>query len=502
MRGGKGLQTACGIGLLALGAFLVFWPARRYAERRYTVEAGGCSLDLDVVRLKKPATPDSGSIVLLHGLAANRIIMGYLARSFAERGLTVFVPDMPGHGRAPGPFSAERAESCSAALVRGLAARGMIQPERTVLAGHSMGGAIALRIAGKFRPAGVIAISPAPMKAAHGVTPENLLFQGVPPVPDNTLILAGQFEPRGLVANAEDLAAGSTDGRVQFEGFPGNTHVSVLFSPAVARASQEWAASVLHLSGTAPLASRAPLVATALGVMGILLLAGPFVREAVQGVAEGEQMPKRLPSRWRVLAEFAAVSGAVVVVLRWWQPLGLVHLYEGAYLASFFFLSGLALLAVHGKLAREQFLTKPGPLAGAAFAGVVLHLLVTGWVELSASAAWMTVARWLRFPVFFMATFAFLYALEILLGPAGIGKRLAFAYLVLAVVWSILMAGVFHFHSGQILLVLLAPYFALFFALSQLGVQLVRKRTGSAAAAAVFGAILLAGFCLVLFPVS
>jgi hypothetical protein len=56
--------------------------------------------------------------------------------------------------------------------------------------------------------------------------------------------------------------------------------------------------------------------------------------------------------------------------------------------------------------------------------------------------------------------------------------------------------------SGEILLVLLSPYFFLLFLLSGLGIQLVRKLTGSPTAAAIFGAILLAGFCLALFPVS
>jgi len=50
--------------------------------------------------------------------------------------------------------------------------------------------------------------------------------------------------------------------------------------------------------------------------------------------------------------------------------------------------------------------------------------------------------------------------------------------------------------------VLLMPYFALFFLFTRPGARLVRQRTASATAAAVFGAILLAGFCLVLFPLS
>jgi ABC-type multidrug transport system permease subunit len=71
-----------------------------------------------------------------------------------------------------------------------------------------------------------------------------------------------------------------------------------------------------------------------------------------------------------------------------------------------------------------------------------------------------------------------------------VGARLALAFDVL------------YLKSGEILLVLLLAYFALQFLLVGLGTQLVRRQTGSATAAAVFGAILLAGFCLVLFPLS
>ena len=172
------IQALGGIVCLVAGALLALYPARRYEEHRYIVDAAACRMDLLMVsRADLLARPDTGSVVLLHGISANKIIMQYLARSLAELGLRVYVPDLPGHGRSPGPFSPEQAESCSASLLRGLAARGMIVPNRTIIAGHSMGGAIALRIAEKFRPAGIIAISPAPMIPAHGVIHENLCFR-------------------------------------------------------------------------------------------------------------------------------------------------------------------------------------------------------------------------------------------------------------------------------------------------------------------------------------
>jgi hypothetical protein len=57
-------------------------------------------------------------------------------------------------------------------------------------------------------------------------------------------------------------------------------------------------------------------------------------------------------------------------------------------------------------------------------------------------------------------------------------------------------------HNGEILLVLLAPYLAIFCLLQRTGMDVVRKGTGSPLAAALFGAILLAGFSVVVFPIA
>jgi hypothetical protein len=65
-----------------------------------------------------------------------------------------------------------------------------------------------------------------------------------------------------------------------------------------------------------------------------------------------------------------------------------------------------------------------------------------------------------------------------------------------------LVFGIFVLHSGALLVILLAVYLALFSLFQRLGMDVVRHQTGSAIAAAVFGAILLAGFCLVIFPVT
>lgn len=502
------LQAGIGILVLLLSLPLTFYASRRYTQKRYVVDAASCRMN--VVALQRADEPDlqisgpaeAGSVVLFHGISANGLIMQYLARSFAEMGLRVFIPDLPGHGHSPGPFSPETAESCSASLLRGLAARGMIEPSRTIIAGHSMGGAIALRIAEKFHPAGVIAISPAPMEP-RGIETQNLLFHGAPKLVPNTRIIVGQYEPAGLIAAAR-LAASAHDPTVMFSIVPHNTHVSVLFSPAVASESQAWAARVLKLPEVSRLPSRGNLLAAVLGILGIVLVGGPFLRDVLGKQPHTDSATKAAAPWWLGLIEIIVISLLTVFILRYFIPLRFIHLFEGDYLASFFLIAGLLVCAIHFRESRTQLAVSRGLLFGAIIAALLLHVLVTSWFELTASSAWLTLERWERVPIFFVAAFCFLYALELLAGPISERPRIRYIFwlLLAALAWHSLALAVFHLKSGEILLVLLSPYFALQFVLAGLGIQLVRRLSGSATAAAVFGAILLAGFCLVLFPVT
>jgi hypothetical protein len=260
---------------------------------------------------------------------------------------------------------------------------------------------------------------------------------------------------------------------------------------------------VLNVSNPAILPSLLYLCGGVLGFLGILLLSGPFLRELATVAPEEAAADPQVLGTMRFLAELVLVSVAVLFILRHFIPLRVLGLFEGDYLASFFLLAGIILFLLHPKLALRKLAVKPGVLLGAAVGALILHLLVTGWFDLTMTSAWLTLQRWERFPLFFVAAFFFLYALELLLGPVvAPGKRLAIDYLAILLAWLVLVLGTFVLHSGQILVVLLMPYFVLFFLFMRLGARLVRQRTASATAAAVFGAILLTGFCLVLFPLS
>src|SRR6059058_5201303 len=255
MKSGKAIRGIAGVLLCAGGLWLAL--PTPYKEQTYIFNADGCRLETTMV--EKPGATVQGSVVLFHGISANKKIMSYLARGFAEQGMRIFVPDLPGHGRTPGPFSPARAEQCGEALLRELLSPGVIDANRTILAGHSMGGAIAERVASRVPVAGLVAISPAPMRAAHGVTPEKLLFTDPPELPPNSLVIVGSRELQSMRGNAADLVALRNDATSKFLEIPGASHVSILFSGAAMRASQNWAAQVLRLAPTEVLPSHRSL---------------------------------------------------------------------------------------------------------------------------------------------------------------------------------------------------------------------------------------------------
>lgn len=539
-RGNKFALRATIALVLIVAGVLISLP-RPYHEKTYLIEAGGCRLETTVFEAapRTSGQPAPGSangtsaatLILFHGLAANRKIMNYLAQGFALEGLRVFVPDLPGHGRTAGPFSAERAEQCGENLVRELRSRGLAPPESTILAGHSMGGAMAMRIAARVPVAGVIAFSPAPMQAKHGATAETLLFPDAPALPANSLIMNGTLEPEELRGNARELLQPGRDVNSRYELRPGVTHGGIILSAAALQLAQSWVATALQngsrgvsahggnedtsiAAGSLP--SRLPLLGFSLGFVGLLLIAAPFLREIATMSARGTNEIQGETQRaggnsgvvpWRGVLEIVVVGMLAAEVLRYWTPLRLVRLFEGDYLAGYLLLVGLVLCGLHWKAFINVIEFRTWAALGALLGGVILVLLFTAWFELSLSEAWLNSARWQLFPLLFISLIPGLMAEEILLGPIAAertarsnAQRLLLATLYRLLLWLPLVFGILILHSGELLMVLLAPYFFLFSVLQRRGMDVVREVTSSAAAAALFGAILLAGFLLVIFP--
>jgi pimeloyl-ACP methyl ester carboxylesterase len=501
MKSRQALRAIAGVVLCAGGLWLAL--PTPYRERTYVFNADGCRLETTIV--EKQVGGGQGSVLLFHGISANKKIMSYFARGFAEQGLRVYVPDLPGHGRSPGPFSPARAEQCGEGLLRELLARGMISGGRTILAGHSMGGAIAERIAARVPVAGLIAISPAPMRAAHGVTAEKLLFRDPPDLPANSLVLVGALELGSLRGNASDLVSSRSDETSKYLEIPGASHVSVLFNRAAMQAAGDWSAHLLQLSATPEFPSHRQLIGALAGFVGILMLAGPFLREVLKKNGSEEKSPLAAEvSLARLFLEFGAGSLLVVFLLRFWIPAKAILLFQGDYLASMVLLLGALLMVMHWRAVRMA-ITNSRHLLPAGFAGIVLLLLCTAWFELTFYEAWLTAAKWARFPFLLMVFFPYLLAEEALLGPMQTGKRgrrLALALTLRLITWGAMMGGVLFLSNGEILMGLLSVYMAVFNLIQRSGMDIVRTETGSAAATALFGAILQTGFCLVIFPLT
>jgi pimeloyl-ACP methyl ester carboxylesterase len=494
------LRALVGVLLCVSGLWLAL--ATPYRRQTVVTDAASCRMAVDIIEPLSGAP--QGSVLLLHGISANKKIMSYFGQGFSEQGLRVFIPDLPGHGRAAGPFSPARAEACTESFVRELITVRLLAPDRTILAGHSMGGAIAIRVASRVPVAGVLAISPAPMRPAYGTSPEMLLFENPPELKGNALVISGAWEPKSMRSATQDLAASGTKHVIVSRA----THVSLLFDREALRASQDWAAQVLHLDGSARLPSRWPLLGFFAGFSGLILLTAPFLRELLGKSALTE--PNLHGNIARLFLEVIASSVAGVILLPCNNFLRGLHVFGGDYLAGFLLLLGLLLALLHHKDIHAVFRANPAPaqlrqILKAAVSAFIILFLFSGWFDLTFSGAWLDAARWLRFPAFFLAFLPYHMAEEIAAGPLTSGgpmKRLALTLSLRLMAWGALLAGIFFLHSGQILLILLAPYFGIFCLLQRASMDVVRRETGSGAAAALFGAILMAGFCLAIFPVA
>ena len=87
--------------------------------------------------------------------------MTYLGEDLAGHGLRAYLFDLPGHGDNQDAFTFPRTLQCATAAVESLIRAGKIDPRTTIFVGHSMGGAIAIRMADREPVLATIAISPA-----------------------------------------------------------------------------------------------------------------------------------------------------------------------------------------------------------------------------------------------------------------------------------------------------------------------------------------------------
>jgi pimeloyl-ACP methyl ester carboxylesterase len=510
------LFAAVGVFLILLGAFLS--QRGDVFAIRAVIETPGCRVPITI--LQPPDALVTGSAVVFHGLSSNRGLMDIYGEQLAAAGLRVFLPDFPGHGDNPEPFSFESAQKCATQLVLFLQRTGRISPSRTILAGHSMGGAIAIGLADHFPAQATIAISPAPMAPAAGIPAEFIFFSLPRRLPTNLLVFRGGLEPRLIAESDRTLIQIANSGLLQsgdhsssLLGRPAHlvsishaTHTGILFDPRMWRQSVAWTRETLQMDAGIHWKVHAPLLGGLCGLAGIFLLlptlATVLAKCFIIAPQGGEVEAPRL---LKVLCHFVIAFALAALVLRYWVPLRAVRILTGDYLASFFLLSGLYLLLAFRGSAKQVFSASgKSVLFAAAFSFVVL-LGAGAWLNWRLDDAWMNTARWARFFPLVVACLPYFAAEEISLGPPGPGRvwtRLLRYTLLRGAGWGMLVLAFFLLHSGQLLIILLAAFFALISVFQRLGMDFVRRRTGSAAAAAVFGAILGAWFLAAVLPLT
>jgi len=476
-------------------------------HRDFVLTAGDCHMPATIL---EPHEKTVDTALLFHGLAADRQIMEGLGDYLsAEVGSRVYLFDLPGHGENTDPFSFWRADQCARIVVQSLIRSGEIDPRRTILVGHSMGGAIAIRVADREPVAGTIALSPAPMPLPRRM-------------PANLLVFSAQFDLPVLQRAAEGLAQAAGGERTGADDFTEqrafhlevtsfSDHTSLLSDPRVFREAGDWMDRVLDRAGRrrkGPRTSdRHRRLAPLIGLLALLLLF-PFCATVAAKLIDPpatDGSPAGLPTHL-ALTEGAACAMAAVLILTVYVPLSLVRLYTADYLASLLLIAGVLLLALNGKSAKQALGQNLRALFVAAPLGLTVMLGLGAWLNWRIADLWLNLPRWLRFAALLPAAAIFCFAEEVVLGPVGKkGARALRFVLSLALRAELWLACLFSYYalaSGQVLILILVVSFALFSALERLARDALRLRTGSATAAAVFGAILAAWFMAAIFPLT
>lgn len=480
--------------------------------------AGGCHTPVTILEPPSDVKP-AGSVILLHGLAANRRLMMYLAEDFAGHGFRAYAIDLPGHGDSKDAFSFAHAHQCAMAAVESLATNRTIDPKSTILLGHSMGAAIAIRMADRDPMAATIALSPAPLDL-----PQRM--------PANLLVFSASSDLTALQQTAQNLlaAAGGTrtanDDFAQQRAFdlqivPYATHTSLLWDHRVAHQSELWAMRALFPGIAATTVAlnldlatfetfgsgRRRLAGGVLGLIGILLLF-PAAATLAAKLAGPEQVesPGTRPFAALLLTEGAACAMAAVLLLMLGVPLEFLHLYSGAYLASVLLTVGLLLLILNFGFAMEYAKFPGKRLGAAAILAFATFLAIGAWMNWQMDDAWLNAPRWLRFAWLLPVAWIYAFAEEVVLGPPRHGRQRAARFAIfLALRLEIFLACLLAYYSlasGQVLIVILFVYLALFSILQRLATDALRVRTASATSAALFSAILAAWFISTVFPLT
>lgn len=511
--------------LLILGALLFCFAScllyfTRPPVEQFVLDAGGCRLPVSALNREGNRRVTT---VVFHGLFANRRLMMPAAEALASRGeLRVYVVDLPGHGDNAAPMAFSRVEECAARAVQAILKREQTPQERTILVGHSMGGAVAIRLASRFpNTLATIALAPAPFELPPWAPSVILPFPPPHNLPHNLLLLVAEYDlplaggaAQRLIAGAGGERSARTDiehGRgMRFAIVPRSAHTSMMFAEDTWEEIDRWLNATLQLPEGTHVVGRASAFAFWLGLVGLVLLC-PALASLLGRVFRSPRKanPASAPGG-HVLLRWAVAGVLAIVALSFGIPLRILH---GSYFESFVLIAGVVLLALLWDRARNA-----GPLRNAlglddgraigmgALFGLAIMLGFGAWLNLTIFDAWLNAARWMRFVPAVLICFPYALAEEWELGNPPTewranARRYIQFFTLRFILWFTLLLGIFAFASGQILLLLLAVYMTFFSLGQRMCADAIRRRTGSAGAAAATSAILGAWF-VALFPLA
>ncbi|MGB6546736.1 MAG: alpha/beta fold hydrolase [Candidatus Acidiferrales bacterium] len=525
------LLAFVGIVLLAAGCVAAF----RGQSRTFEYQIDACHTPVTVTEpYQEPAV---ATAIVVHGFSANRHTMGWLDQWLAAQGLRVYTFDLPGHGDSTEHFTYANSESCAGDAIQALSDRGDIRLDRTVILGHSMGGEIAIRLADRFPTAGTIALSPAPL-----VPPQRM--------PSNLLVVSAQFDVPWLRSAARKLKREAGGDRTAPEDFaqrrafnlidmPRTDHVGVLVDARVGKAAAAWARQSLAIPGPPESVPGLPRIGFLLGCAGIILIfplaatiiAGPirpraphypdrdpetkYSEQNTNDHGGSSMAPRKAMLNWAVASVFAVALLAVVPHYGW------LGLSNGSYLTTCLLIAGVALIFLVVRRGTKFGWSVRGVISAIILAIIFLTLSrvwlagtlgdVAGWIfrhtwlQTALHIFLPTTPRLLRVIPATIAVFPYFLAEETALGPRLPGANWGRFGLFVALrfeLWIAMIAAVLITMNGEVLIGLLLPSFMAVSVLQHYGSEVIRRRTGSLAAASIFGAIIAAWFIVSVFPLT
>ena len=508
------IVAAAGLAALTAAAFIIRAERLPVASR---VLSDRCATPVSVIEpdpaiaraiFLAPQNERLPSAIVIHGLSGNRRIMYSIGQSLAQTGLRAYLLDSPGEGDSTGQFSYAAAESCAMKAVRSLESRGEISIPRTLLIGHSLGGAIAVRLADSFpEAAGTIAISPAPLTPPHHA-------------PANLLVMSAQFDPPQLVRAARSLITDMHGVReapndfaqrraVGFQSFSLAMHTSVLTDSRVEAALAAWAlrsldAVPVKLNATREIAALLAIALGAIGIAAIVPLAATSACALFGAQLSSSSAAAARPvtsGRGIVAACVAAVVAAGLLLLG--VPLRALHLYSADYLVSLISLTGLLLLAALPREIRGAFRGSIRAHVAAIAFGICVCAAFAAWFNWQFADLWPNAPRWLLILPLAAVTWPYFAAEELALGAMGARTARERWLTFIAMRGGLLAAlvlGYFGFGNGEFLPVLISPALGLVSVCQRAATDTLQRRTRSLAAAATLDAILAAWFLAAVFP--